>query len=112
MSERADQNAVIKAVQSKLSAMEYSLDELETNKKVLIMLRDTSEDDRVRFNATKTINDTEIKISEMRMKIFEHDNPAMSRLDVTSGGESISKININLIAPDPKMKELYAPTGE
>ena len=34
------------------------------------------------------------------------------KIDVTSGGESISKININLIAPDPKMKELYAPTGE
>jgi hypothetical protein len=86
MSQRSQDNAVIHAIGAKLDAMESTVVELETNKKMIEKLRDTSDDDRVIFNATKLLHETELKITELRFRIFEHDNPATQKSEVLHKG--------------------------
>ena len=79
----------------------FDTKEIERNGQVLeVVDHDHINRARLRVDARKWV------MSKMLPKKYG------DKIDVTSGGESISKININLIAPDPKMKELYAPTGE
>lgn len=81
MSKRSDDNAILRAIKMKISCLEYTEQELIDNRKFAIMLRDTSNDDRVRFNATKLINDTTIKINELRLQMEEYENPATQKID-------------------------------
>lgn len=72
----------LSGVKLKLSALESTVEELVINKKQIEILRDTSEDDRVRFNASKLINDTEMKIIELKIKIQEYEAPATQKTDL------------------------------
>jgi hypothetical protein len=83
MSQRSQDNAVIRAIKAKLAVLESDERELLINKKMISTLRDTSEDDRVRFNATKLIHETEMRIAELRLKTEEYENPVTQKSEVT-----------------------------
>jgi len=67
VSQRSIDNAVIKATryQSHLEAMTSSVDELKKCAKRLQYLRDTSDDDRVVFNASKELRDLTMRVIEL-----------------------------------------------
>lgn len=107
MSQRSIDNAVIKAVAYKLDKMEMTIEELENNKKLILDLSMSSQDDRVRFNATKLLTETEMKIAELRWKMFEHDNPAIQKQEIV---HKIDKIEIELLQKAPQNDTKNQPT--
>lgn len=90
-----EQLTALDGVECTLKAMESTADELQTNKRMAEVLRDTSEDDRVRFNATKLIHDTALKIAELRFKIEEYKNPAEKKVNL-NGSLTIRKTEIEM----------------
>jgi glutathionylspermidine synthase len=101
MSQRSQDNAVIKAINCKIDSMQSTVEQLEANKATIEMLRDTSEDDRVRFNAAKLIADIEMRIVEMRWKMYEHENPAVQRSEIEHKGLPVppSEMIVRIVAP-------------
>ncbi len=85
-STQSEGNLIVHGIKAKLAAMEHTAKELQTNKKMIETLRDTSKDDRVRMNATKLIFDIEKHITDMRWKMFEHENPAIQKSEITHNG--------------------------
>jgi len=92
MSKRATDNAVIRAITQTCTAMDYDVAALEQNKKHIEMLRDTSSDDRVRIKASKLISDISLKIADLKFRMYEHENPATQKHDVTGNITIVSHI--------------------
>lgn len=92
-------NAVIKAIVCKIDTMQHTVEQLEANKATIEILRDCSKDDRVRFNAAKLIADIEMRIIDMRWKMYEHDNPAVQKSEIEVSGipEPPSEITIRIV---------------
>jgi hypothetical protein len=86
----------------KLDTMEMTLDELEENKKRILELSKNSLDDRVKFNATKLLAETELKIADLRWKMYEHDNPATHRSEIVGRFELVppSELTVKVVSAE------------
>jgi hypothetical protein len=99
VSQRSQDNAVVKAIKAKLEAMASDVDKLVENKRMIETLRDTSEDDRVRFNAAKLIADIEIRIIEQTWEMYEHDEPPVHKTEAKVEIDIPSKLTVEIVQP-------------
>jgi len=87
MSQRSEDNATIRAIRAKLEVMaSRTPEELEENRQYIKVLRDTSEDERVRMNAAKLLVDIDMKQIDFEVKMYEHDNPAVQKSEIEHKG--------------------------